>query len=355
MVSLLLGCESGTNTEEKLVPLTPPNTEQYKEHIKFLTLLIEKNPNSDKLYYQRCLANFRAGRMRAARRDIEDAIKISRYQPKYHYQKALIENRFNQIQEALNSALTAQDEGYNHPDLTALLGELYFKAGNFAQAKSYLLECENNSYYSDSTTLLYLSQIFFNQADTLAARRRLEPLLHKYPRCTEAADLLMQLHINKAQSRKAIDIYNKSAQYQAVSPSMMTTVATAYLRLKKEDSALYYFEKAYKNDSTQWRAALALKDQKISEKNLKEAVKYYEAALRHNPLVNKGFFDLGFIYEYYFFDFEKAQNCYQKAIKYFPDDKKASQALGRVDAKKAKGRNYFLNPPKAAKDSVMVK
>jgi tetratricopeptide (TPR) repeat protein len=348
------GCRQ-VEDQEKLVSTSPPTAEDYKEQISFLTKEIEKNPNSDHLYYLRALANTKVARLRAARRDIEDAIKINRHKPKYHYQRALIENRFNQTQEALNAALTAQEAGFDHPDLLALLGELYFKASNFSQAKKYLLQCENNAYYSDSLTLLYLAYIFKHEKDTASARKRLEPLLEKYPGCAPASNLLMQFHISKAQSRKAVDVYMKADKIKATSPSMTTTLAKAYSRLQKQDSALYYFQKAFDADSTQWEAALALKDQKISEKNLKKAVQYYETALRQNPTYPKGFSDLGYIYEYYFFEFEKAKNCYLKGSKYFPEDKKLEQSLQRIEAKIKKGRNFFVNPQKNPSDSLKIK
>ncbi len=345
-------CEEAV-PEEKLASLEPPNKQDYEEQVKYLSDLIEKHPNLDKLYFQRALANIKAGRLRAARKDLEDAILINRSEPKYHYYRAIVENRFNRIDEALNSALTAQAAGFNHPDLTGLLGELYFKNGNYSLAKKYLLECENSGYHSDSSTLYYLGYIFLYEMDTIQARNRLERLLKEYPYSSRGRPELMRLYMKEAQSRRALNIYYEAEKLKTLNASIVCSAAKAYERIQKPDSALILYSKAFQMDTTQWEAALALKDQKLKEKNLRAAVRYYENALLHNPRIEKGFWELGFIYEYYFFDFDKAEKCYRKGLQYNPDSKKLKESVSRIEAKKLKGRNYFINPPKNIKKDTL--
>lgn len=209
VVLLLLSCADHSREGFNIPVAQKQNKEN--QHLAALSILsdaIKNNPSDSDNYLKRAKLHFSLENYQEALVDITRAERLNPNSGLILFQKANIQNALKD-KNALKSAQDAESQGFDSPDLFALLAELNIKAKNFKAAQKYIQKsAEIYPYNSD----LYLVRglYYANQNDTLTAINNYKKALSLKPHDFEPYDALIKIY-NKEHLIDSALIYNEKA------------------------------------------------------------------------------------------------------------------------------------------------
>ncbi|MGB0523141.1 MAG: tetratricopeptide repeat protein [Flammeovirgaceae bacterium] len=329
--------------DSSFAPLPSARTIDPQKQLMFINERIEDNSFTAEFYYRRAILNQEANRYRAGMRDIQAAIRLDSSKSEYHFLRAHILSELNTPRDAINSALTAEKMGYSGLELDLLLGKLHFLNQNYGQSLLHLRRARQVSHDNPEISY-YFGAIYAQAEDTAQAFNELDNALLLDPKNIDAYVTGIQLANKFNRFRKSQQLAQQSLKNCAPTIDLSYEIAQTLLVTNQVDSAAYWFEKILKEEPESWKASLGMAKYLIAKKQYIEAEDYYVNALEYNPNIEGGYYQLGYIYEYYAKNYEKALKYYTKAKRLNRGNEEIMLAVERAERKKAYKNGYRPRP-----------
>ena len=344
----LMACGSLQEDSQKFAPL--PSEELLKEQrqLSYLSQTLEEEGPDASVYLQRARINARLEKYRTALIDIESCIQLGGEQAKHLYWKARILAGLNDYERALEVASEAVRKGENSTEMKILLGQLHYQNGNTTEALPYL-ENAYRLFPSNPTAAYYLGSIFDDRKDTTSAIRELSSAIEVRPNYTEAYLRLIRLYNRYERPEAAQPLIQKALDNCPPNASIYLATGNALWRQEALDSAVYWFREALQLRPSSWQANQKMALFHLRNKNYQLAESFYREALAYNPNIPGGYFQVGYIYEYYLEKLEQAKVSYEKGLRIDQDNEEALKAgIRRVDRKLYQKSQRLENGKQAA-------
>lgn len=146
----------------------------------------------------------------------------------------------------------------------------------------------------------------------------------------------MQAHVNYAliftdkDTGKALHHLLKAQEIDKRNPSILYSIGTINMNLKKYDTAIEYFERALEIYPKYADAHNNLGNIYLNKKNLDLAISNYEAAIKIDPNHYKAIYNVGLIYQQKN-DFIKATEFFERALEINPNHKQIQDSLRKLN------------------------
>ncbi len=319
----LASCNELDTSVQTFAPIPNEENTEAQKQLSYLSELIRDNPSQADLYYKRACLNHDLSRFRTALIDIETCLKIKGVTGELLFWKAKILAGLKDYEQALAIANQAIEMGVNHTDMDILFGQLQYHNGNAADALPYL-ENAYSIFPQDPTTAYYLGAIFDDRQDTSSAIREFNQAVRLKPDYTDAYLRLIRLY-------SRYELVDHSGETVAKALESCPPNAGVYQELGNWlweqnflDSAAYWYRQSLQLRPASWIANYRMALYYIAQKEYVLAESYYTEALAYNPNIPGGYFQIGYIYEFYLNQLEEAQQAYQKGKRI---DRENAQAL----------------------------
>lgn len=345
----VLSCQK-QELDSSFAPLPSDKTVNSSKQLKFINELLDDNSFTAEYYFHRAKLNSEANRLRAGMRDIQAAIQLDSTKSQYHFMRATMLSKLNTPRDAIGSALTAEKMGYSGFELDLLLGKLHYQNQNPVQSLVHLRRARQID-QSNPEISYYFGAIYADVEDTAQAFNELYETIELNKNHLEAYVKAVQLSMKFQLGQKARSLVRQALNYCEPNEDLSFEIAQLLLRDNLVDSAAVWFDKILKASPDSWKANLGMAKYLIAKKLYVEAENYYVSALEYNPNIEGGYYQLGYIYEYYAKDMDKAIKYYKKAKRLNRGNEDIALALQRAEKKKLYlERGYRPRPIKT--DSV---
>ncbi|MDW7690328.1 hypothetical protein R9C00_23810 [Flammeovirgaceae bacterium SG7u.111] len=325
----LWSCGPARLKDDYIAPLPSEANNKLVVKIQFMNDVIRSNPNNDYYYYKRSLLNLDAERINAALRDINGAIQRESSEGKYFFVKAKVLKEQEEYGEALAAAKAAERKGFILPELDMLMGELCYLDSNREDALAYLRKAQGSlpSHYQIPH---YIGSILVEMEDTTAAVQQLNHALELYPGNTPTYNQLIGLY-NKYQAPKiALEYANKGLDLAQPDDLFYYQTGEAVEKVFGIDSSNYWYDQALRMNKQMWEANIKKARYELKKGAFSQAETYYKRALVQKPDIENGYFELGYIYEYYLDDLDEALVSYKQAATVDSTNTRISWNIRRV-------------------------
>lgn len=332
-ILMVSSCQKVDFSDNGFVPLPSQSNTDDQKRLTFLTELLNEDSNEPTYYYQRAKLNYKLERYRVGLRDIEACIKLDGEKAEYLYWKASMLSELNDYEQALLVANQAIAKGLSRTDMDILLGQLHYHNGNTADALQYL----ENAYKlapDNANAAYYLGAIFDDRADSASAIRELQNAIRLKPSYTDAYLRVVDIYNDGGLHSLAGEYLQKALASCQSDAALFVEVGHWLWRDSQRDSSIYWYRRGLQMRPALWEANYQLAQYYIDKKDYVLAESYYKEALSYNPNIKDGYYQVGYIYEYYLNQLEEAKKAYQKALKL--DQSKAKEItliIQRIDKK----------------------
>lgn len=348
LISLLLFFASCKKQEfdNTLAPLPNTQTVDASKQLEFINNRIDDDSYGAEYYYYRAKLHTEANQLRSAMKDIQAAISLDSTKSHYHFWKAQVLNLLNTPRDAISSALKAERLGYSGLDLDLLLGKLHYLNQNPVQSITHLRRARQINQESTDISY-YFGAIYADAGDTAQAFNELKQALALDSTNRSAYTKYIQLTKKVGEINQSIKIANQAVKYCTPDENLSYEIAQLLLVSNQVDSAAYWFRTILNQSPNSWKANLGMAKYLIAMKQYVEAENYYVTALEYNPNIAGGYYQLGYIYEYYAKDVKKALKYYRKATRLNRGNEEIAAAAKRAEWKvEHKTLRYTPKPAK---------
>jgi tetratricopeptide (TPR) repeat protein len=338
---LLAACAQIKQNSDLIPPEPDSGNFSLTGQVEFLNQVIQRDDKNPEYYYQRARLHYESARINAARRDIDNALRLNNTPQKYYLLKAKVQTADKNYDEALQAALIAENSGLKQPDLYMLIGELYYYKKNWNESLKYFQR--SMAFLPDLANIsFFIGSIYAAQNDTTNAVRYLKDTIVKDPDNQPAHFALMNLYV-------LYDNYTVAKAYADQGAALFTPDAAysfAYGEILEQtgqpDSAVYWFEQTLALDPNQWNAHLKIASHLMKKRDFPQAEKSLRQALALKPDIGQAYIDLGYIYEYHLNDYYKALNTYQTLAEVDSANLQVPWLIKRVE-RKISFKQFFDN------------
>lgn len=244
-LGFLISCSS--DGREKFSLPTSNLESDENQHLAALSILsdaIKNNPSNPVNYYKRAMLHEKIENYADALVDINRAERLNPNSGLYLFEKAKIQSKLNK-KEALENALTAENQNFDQPELDVLIAELYSRNKNFAKADEYLKKA-HETYPYNYEIFLVKGKNLARQGDTLSAIMNLNKSLTYQKNNFETYDQLIKIYtgINKIDS--ALVLNEQVIKHFPKKKEMVYNKALILEKAGALDSARHIFEAFFK-------------------------------------------------------------------------------------------------------------
>ena len=336
--------------DSSFAPLPSAQSLDANKQLEFINERIDDNALTAEYYFHRSKLNSESNRFRAAMRDIQAAIRLDSSKSQYHFWKANLLNMLNTPREAIGSALIAERMGYSGLELDMLLGKLHYLNQNPVQSLVHLRRARQVNPQDSDISYLF-GAIYADAKDTAQAFNELHDAIKLDSSNSEAYVKAIQLATDFQLLPKAKSLVKNAVSKCEMNEDLSYELARFLLTNNQVDSASYWFSKMLALNPESWKANFGMAKYLIAKKQYVEAEDYYVNALEYNPNIQGGYYQLGYIYEYYAKDVDKAIKYYKKAKRLNRSNEEIASALKRAERKK-ENKNRVYTPRAVVQDST---
>jgi tetratricopeptide (TPR) repeat protein len=344
-----IGCKESNVTDTSFSPLPNESNKQLSKQDDFMNERITDNSLKPEYYFQRSKIYFQEKNFQAAIRDIQAAIQLDSSQSRFHFWKSVILTDLGTNQDALTSARNAEKMGYESVGLDILISKLYYENNEPNLSIQYLRKARQVLPNSPTISYLY-GAIYADAKDTAQAFNELKEAIRLDSTYTNAYAKLISTYKKYGLLNKALTYGAAATRHCEENENLIYEIANTLLLSEQIDSATFWHQKLLKINPNSWQANLGLAKYYIAKKEYLKAEEYYNTALKINPNIEGGYYQLGYIYEYYAKNVEKAVKYYKKATRLNRSNQEIATALQRATWKLE--RRYMPKPSNEVTDSI---
>lgn len=292
-----VSCTPRPGRDTAIAPVPKAAQENIPGLMAALTDAVEEYPRSPDAWLQRAQAYLQLGDENAALSDIEQAIRLNRNNPLYHYVKTLAYQRMGQAQPAWESALQAEKLNCETAEFYLLMGNLCQERKEYQKAYQYLKRAlEINP--SDGEITYFQAKIAAETGDTAKAMLGYESVLKQRPDYVETYNRLAEIANNAQVHALALSYIrdgfhqdslgfvakgSRTAIDQAAYAALYYNGANAYKSLAKWDTAKIWYEKAIAIKPSLYPAEYQLGLLLFNEQNYVQAQHHFEKVNTYQP------------------------------------------------------------------------
>jgi tetratricopeptide (TPR) repeat protein len=366
----LSACRSDTKQfVETLPPLPDSLTTTISNQVQFLNKQIEKSENTDNdentahYYYKRASLYLSSGKENIALEDIQKAIALDSTKSNYYFALAQAYQQRNEPQKVLGAAQKAISLGFTDLELYRLYAYSAFNQRKWSISLTAFEEIANRT--GEKVETLYYQGMIWNQKnDTTKAISFLRKAIKKDSTYIPAYIEIIKTY-NKSglpkNAWKEVQIAFQKTNYNS-SKKIVSTVdnkvrsqlslhyGNTWLNLYKRDSAMVWYRKAIRQDSTLDEASLQVGIYMFEKKYYPQAEYYFKKVIKQKPSRHTANYFLGFLYEYKLFEPQDKLKRFELAEKYFKNAYKTNtlkadyrESLARI-GRKIEREKYKLTP-----------
>ena len=329
---LFWSCKESKTLDTSFSPLPNEGNVNITKQANFLDDRISDNSLKPEYYFYRAKNHYEQKELEPALRDIQVAIRLDSSQSRHYFWQAMIMADLGSNQEALRTALRSEEMGYESIGLDILIGRLYYESNEPNLAIRYLRRARQ--ILPEFPTISYLyGSIYADAKDTAQAFNELKEAIRLNPNYEEAYTKVVKIYREYGMYTNALSYAKRATKHFEPTEILSFEIATTLLQQENLDSASFWYNKVLEKNPSAWRANLGIAKYLIAKKDYLQAEKYYNKALEYNPNIEGGYYQLGYIYEYYVRDLEKAIAYYKKGSRLDRANEELAQALRRATRK----------------------
>ncbi len=310
--SVIGGCSLATSEKSDTIVMHQNQEEDYFKQLSLINEAVRKNLDKPLFYYKRAYFFWENNKLNQAIKDIETALQLDPQQGKYHYLHARILKNREEYPQALQATEKALQLGVQEAPLYVLAVELYYRENSPSEAQRFLRLAE--SFELEMPELLYWkARLALDRQDTTAAFPILRQVITKDPTHQESRLALANYFEKSQQPKQAMQVLVAGQGIVDVDAEWFYRIAKNCELLYGSDSAYVWYRKAAELPRTNFEINKKVAEYLIGQKQYVASIPFYEKALLQNPNYAFGHFQLGYIYEFYQGNFERAKELYEKA------------------------------------------
>jgi len=344
-------------------------TTAISSQVEFLNEQIERSEktankeNTAHYFYKRAALYLSSGKENIALDDIQKAISLDSTKSSYYFALAQAHEQRNEPQKVLDAAQKAFDLGFTDLELYRLYAYSAFSQKKWTKSLSAFQEIANRT-GEKTETLYYQGMIWNKKNDTTKAFSFLRKALEKdstyIPAYTEIIKIYNQSQLPKNALKEARIAFQKTnfnsskkkfnTKDNKIRSLLSLQYATTWVNLQKRDSAMVWYRKAIKQDSTLYESALQVGIYMFEKKYYPQAEYYFKKVIQQKPSQSSANYLLGFLYEYKLFEpqdklkrFEMAEMYFKNAFKTNNSNIDYKEAVARIN-QKIDREKYKLTP-----------
>lgn len=237
---------------------------------------VNNYPENPSTHYQMALYQLQNKKDTLALESIQKALKFDSTQNQYFITLAQIHRNLNQNNKALKALQKLRNVDENYIEMLLLAGELHYKQKEYDQATKSLnkvLKITNKN----AKAYFWKANVEIARLDSGNALKNLALALKYQPNYPEVYNSYAELFNKFEAYQTAIFYTNKGIKISPQSSALYFSKAEAF-RLKRfaEDSANFYYQKAFQYNNQSWFSAFQLGKYAYDKWQLKTAKKYFE-------------------------------------------------------------------------------
>lgn len=310
LLAVFAGCDKEQKRNTSFPPMPNEQNTSLARQIQYVSGILEQDASNPGYYYRRAGLLLEAGRLTTAAQDLQKAILLNGREPAYHYLYARVLRNDGKYQQALAEAEQALEGGIDQPGLNLLMGELYHLNQQDSLAIPWLKKAIA-SLPEGHLPWFYLGTIYTSKSDTALAGQHLRQAIARQPGYLPAVKQLLQLYNKGGFYKQSLALAGTTLKTAEPDARFSYLAATALEQTGQRDSAMIWYGKAVEKDENLWQAHLQLARFYFKEVQVKESENHYLKALEVKPAIKNGYYELGYLYEYYTKDLDKALSAYQ--------------------------------------------
>lgn len=322
LVTLLAVCvgESHAQYNKRYIAWASRNmlaSDNYKDAIDILNLLIRSDRESYEAYFLRGYAKFGLGDMVGAESDLSKAIEINPvYTEAFHY-RGIVYAEMGNYEDAVRDLTSAIEL---RPDL---VGSYYSRGVTHLRNKQWvksLVDFDMVLRFTDKDAQTHINRgiALLGARDTLGAHESFDKAIRTNRDYTEGYNQKALLLMQEGKSEEALAMYDKAIECDSNYIQPIFNRGIVYCNLQRYDKAAEDFERVLEIDPYVTSAYFNLAIVHSIEGNYIEALNYYNKVVEHAPENVKGYYNRAGVLMEMNRDME-ALSDYSKAIELYPD------------------------------------
>ena len=328
-ILVLAGCKKSNVSDTAFSPLPNDENVNSQRQENFLDERIAETSLKPEFYFYRAKSNYEQDKLEDALKDIQIAVRLDSSQSRYFFWKGMILADLSTTETALQAAKKAEKMGFESIGLDILIAKLYYQINEPNLALRYLRKARQVMPQFPTISFLYGS-IYASAQDTAQAFNELREAIKLKPNYEEAYVKIMEIYRDNGMPKQALTYGKTALKHCDAEEPLCFEIANNLVAIEQFDSAAHWYEKTLAQDPNMWQANFRMAKHLISQKRHKDAVKYYAKALEYNPNIEGGYYQLGYIYEFYTKELDLAVTYYKKAVRLNRGNKEIAQALKRA-------------------------
>lgn len=292
-------------------------SDNYKDAINILNVLIRSDKESYEAYYLRGYAKLGLGDLLGAKSDLSRALEINPvYTEAFHY-RGIVNAELGNYEDAV-SDLTAAIE--LRPDI---IGSYYSRGVTHMRNKQWvksLLDFDKVLRVTDKDAQTHINRgiSLLGLRDTLAAHESFDKAIRTNRDYTEGYNQKAMLLMSEGKDEEALEMYNKAIECDSTYLQPLFNRALVYCNLERYPEAIADFNRVLKIDPYITGAYFNLAIIYSRLGNYPAAIDNYNKVIEHNPENVKGYYNRAGVWLAMDREME-ALGDYSKAIELYPD------------------------------------
>ena len=292
-------------------------TDNYKDAIDILNILIRSDRDSYEAYYLRGYAKLGLGDLLGAKSDLTKALEINEvYTEAYHY-RGIVGAELGNYEDAVRDLSAAIDL---RPDI---VGSYYSRGVTHLRNKQWvkaLVDFDMVLRHTDKDAQTFINRgvAHLGLRDTLAAHESFDRAIRTNRDYTEGYNQKAMLLMAEDKNEEALEMYNMAIRCDSTYLQPIFNRAIVYCNLERYEEAIEDYKRVLELDPYITGAYFNLAITHSLLGNFAEALGYYDKVVEHAPENVKGYYNRAGVLMKLDRDLE-ALGDYSKAIELYPD------------------------------------
>lgn len=292
-------------------------SDNYKEAIDILNVLIRSDKESYEAYYLRGYAKLGLGDLMGAEQDLSRAIDInSVYTEAYHY-RGIVYAEMGNYEDAVRDFTAAIEL---RPDI---VGSYYSRGVTHMRNKQWvksLVDFDMVLRFTDKDAQTHINRgiAYLGLRDTLAAHENFDKAIRTNRDYTEGYNQKAMLLMSEGRNQEALEMFDMAIKCDSTYLQPLFNRALTYCNLERFDEAIVDFERVLEIDPYVTGAYFNLAVIYGRQGNFLKALDNYDRVIDHAPENVKGYYNRASVLVALGRDME-ALGDYSKAIELYPD------------------------------------
>ena len=292
-------------------------SDNYKDAIEILNILLRANKESHEAYYLRGYAKLGLGDMIGAEADLTEALRLNPvYTEAYHY-RGIVRSELGNYEDAVGDFAAAIDLRPDLPNSYYSRGVTHLRNKNYVKS---LVDFDVILRFTDKDAQTHINRgvAFLNLRDTLEAHECFDKAIRTNREYTEGYNQKAMLLMSEEKHEEALENFNMAVKCDSTYLQPLFNRAIVLCNLERYDEALADFGKVVSLNEYVVGAYYDMAIVYAIKGEWASALENYDKVILHAPDNVKGYFNRAGVYAE-LGRYAEALGDYTKAIELYPD------------------------------------